>query len=59
MTGLSGCHLEDQVNPKRCGHLDGKAVVETVEMVKRLRAAVSGRRDENFRHLRPHRRACD
>ncbi|HNP55482.1 MAG TPA: methylisocitrate lyase [Gordonia sp. (in: high G+C Gram-positive bacteria)] len=46
--GLSGCHLEDQVNPKRCGHLDGKAVVETVEMVKRLRAAVSGRRDENF-----------
>lgn len=46
--GLSGCHLEDQVNPKRCGHLDGKAVVETVEMVKRLRAAVSARRDENF-----------
>ena len=46
--GLSGCHLEDQVNPKRCGHLDGKAVVETIEMVKRLRAAVSARRDENF-----------
>ncbi|GAB11474.1 2-methylisocitrate lyase [Gordonia araii NBRC 100433] len=46
--GLSGCHLEDQVNPKRCGHLDGKAVVETGEMVKRLRAAVAARRDENF-----------
>ncbi|MFT3899542.1 MAG: methylisocitrate lyase [Gordonia sp. (in: high G+C Gram-positive bacteria)] len=46
--GLSGCHLEDQVNPKRCGHLDGKAVVEPGEMVKRLRAAVEGRRDENF-----------
>lgn len=46
--GLAGCHLEDQVNPKRCGHLDGKAVVETSEMVKRLRAAVSARRDPNF-----------
>ena len=46
--GLAGLHLEDQVNPKRCGHLDGKAVVETAEMVKRLRAAVSARRDPNF-----------
>ncbi|MGB9306823.1 MAG: methylisocitrate lyase [Mycobacterium sp.] len=46
--GLAGCHLEDQVNPKRCGHLDGKAVVPTSEMVKRLRAAVSARRDPNF-----------
>jgi methylisocitrate lyase len=46
--GLAGCHLEDQVNPKRCGHLDGKAVVETSEMVKKLRAAVSARRDPNF-----------
>ena len=45
--GLAGCHLEDQVNPKRCGHLDGKAVVPTAEMVKRLRGAVSARRDEN------------
>ncbi len=46
--GLAGCHFEDQVNPKRCGHLDGKAVVPTSEMVKRLRAAVSSRRDTNF-----------
>ncbi len=46
--GLAGCHLEDQVNPKRCGHLDGKAVVPTGEMVQRLRAAVSARRDPNF-----------
>jgi methylisocitrate lyase len=46
--GLAGCHLEDQVNPKRCGHLDGKAVVETAEMVKRLRSAVAARRDPNF-----------
>jgi methylisocitrate lyase len=46
--GLAGCHLEDQENPKRCGHLDGKAVVPIREMVKRLRAAVSARRDPNF-----------
>ncbi|MQY17013.1 methylisocitrate lyase [Nocardia macrotermitis] len=46
--GIAGCHLEDQVNPKRCGHLDGKAVVPTADMVRRLRAAVSARRDPNF-----------
>ncbi|MBB5916174.1 methylisocitrate lyase [Nocardia transvalensis] len=46
--GIAGLHLEDQVNPKRCGHLDGKAVVPTADMVRRLRAAVSARRDPNF-----------
>lgn len=46
--GLAGCHLEDQVNPKRCGHLEGKAVVPTSEMVRRIRAAVAARRDPNF-----------
>lgn len=46
--GLAGMHLEDQVNPKRCGHLDGKEVVSTSAMVKRISAAVKGRRDENF-----------
>jgi methylisocitrate lyase len=46
--GIAGCHLEDQVNPKRCGHLDGKAVVTPEAMVRRLRAAVSARRDPNF-----------
>lgn len=46
--GIAGCHLEDQVNPKRCGHLDGKAVVSTGEMVRRIRAAVSARRDPDF-----------
>ena len=46
--GLAGCHLEDQVNPKRCGHLDGKAVISTADMIKRLHAAVSARRDPNF-----------
>lgn len=46
--GLAGCHLEEQINPKRCGHLDGKAVVEAAEMVKRLRAVVAARRDPIF-----------
>ncbi|WP_166970456.1 methylisocitrate lyase [Brevibacterium atlanticum] len=46
--GISGMHLEDQVNPKRCGHLDGKEVVTAAEMNKRIAAAVKGRRDENF-----------
>lgn len=46
--GVSAIHLEDQVNPKRCGHLDGKAVVDTDDMVRRVKAAVSARRDPNF-----------
>ncbi|GAA1917505.1 methylisocitrate lyase [Microbacterium aoyamense] len=46
--GLSGMHIEDQVNPKRCGHLDGKSVVDADTAVKRVRAAVDGRRDPNF-----------
>src|SRR5690349_3129531 len=46
--GLAGCHIEDQVNPKRCGHLDGKSVVPVADMVRRIRAAVSARRDPNF-----------
>ncbi|HLK45016.1 MAG TPA: methylisocitrate lyase [Acidimicrobiales bacterium] len=46
--GIAGCHLEDQVEPKRCGHLEGKSVVEPDEMVARLRAAVESRRDANF-----------
>lgn len=46
--GLAGCHLEDQVNPKRCGHLDHKAVVDTEVMVRRIAAAVRGKLDPNF-----------
>ena len=46
--GLAGCHIEDQVNPKRCGHLDGKAVVDEDTAIKRIRAAVDARRDPNF-----------
>lgn len=43
--GVAGLHLEDQVNPKRCGHLDGKAVVDADTAIKRIRAAVDARRD--------------
>ncbi|MFI1797400.1 methylisocitrate lyase [Streptomyces sp. NPDC020379] len=46
--GLAGLHLEDQVNPKRCGHLDGKAVVPREDMVRRVRAAADARRDPDF-----------
>jgi len=46
--GLSGCHLEDQVNPKRCGHLDNKSVVSTADMVKKVKAAAKAKRDKNF-----------
>ncbi len=46
--GLGGMHIEDQINPKRCGHLDGKAVVDEDTALKRIRAAVDARRDENF-----------
>ena len=46
--GVAGCQLEDQVNPKRCGHLDGKEVVPTEQMIRRIGAAVSARRDPDF-----------
>jgi methylisocitrate lyase len=46
--GLCGCHLEDQVNPKRCGHLDNKSLVTTQTMVEKIRGAVGARRDKNF-----------
>jgi methylisocitrate lyase len=46
--GVAGMHLEDQVNPKRCGHLDGKQVVGEDTAVKRIRAAVQARRDPDF-----------
>jgi methylisocitrate lyase len=44
----AGCHIEDQVNPKRCGHLDNKELVDGDEMVRKIAAAVHARRDEAF-----------
>ena len=46
--GASGVHLEDQVFPKRCGHLAGKELVSKEEMSDKIKAAVKSRKDPNF-----------
>ena len=46
--GLAGLHLEDQVFPKRCGHLSGKELIPLEEMTAKIAAAVRARRDEDF-----------
>lgn len=46
--GLSGCHIEDQVNPKRCGHLDNKELVSVSAMVQKVKAAADAKSDPNF-----------
>jgi methylisocitrate lyase len=46
--GAAGLHLEDQVLPKRCGHLTGKSVIEPRAMAAKVRAAVAARRDPGF-----------
>ena len=46
--GAAGLHLEDQVMPKRCGHLTGKALVDVATMSAKIRAAVAARRDADF-----------
>jgi 2-methylisocitrate lyase-like PEP mutase family enzyme len=46
--GVAAVHLEDQVAPKRCGHMSGKQVVPTAEMVEKLAAAVAARTDPDF-----------
>ena len=46
--GLAGCHLEDQVAEKRCGHLDNKELISKEEMVKKIKECVKSRKDKNF-----------
>ena len=46
--GLAGCHIEDQIDEKRCGHLDNKEVISKSDMVKKIKKAVNTRRDKNF-----------
>ena len=46
--GLSGCHIEDQIDEKRCGHLDNKEIVSSKEMKKKIMSCVSARKDKNF-----------
>lgn len=46
--GLAGCHIEDQINPKRCGHLDNKNLEPTAAVARKIRAAADAKRDGNF-----------
>ena len=46
--GLSGCHIEDQIEEKRCGHLDNKEIISTKEMQKKIKECVDSRKDKNF-----------
>jgi 2-methylisocitrate lyase-like PEP mutase family enzyme len=46
--GLAGIHIEDQVSPKRCGHMTGKQLISKEEMVQKIHAALDARRDPNF-----------
>jgi len=46
--GLSGCHIEDQIDQKRCGHLDNKEIIPINNMVKKIKTAVNSKKDKNF-----------
>ena len=46
--GLSGCHIEDQIEEKRCGHLDNKEIITIQEMLKKIKTCVESRKDKNF-----------
>lgn len=46
--GVAAIHIEDQITPKRCGHLDGKEVISITEMANKLKAALRARTDDNF-----------
>jgi len=46
--GIAAIHIEDQMWPKRCGHMSGKRVIEASEMAAKIKAAVDARIDENF-----------
>ena len=46
--GLAGCHIEDQIEQKRCGHLDNKEIIPLNEMVKKIKTAVKSKIDKNF-----------
>jgi len=46
--GLAGCHIEDQIDQKRCGHLDNKEIISLKEMVKKINISVKAKIDENF-----------
>ena len=47
--GVAAVHLEDQIERKRCGHLDNKELISTENMVKKIKECVSAKKDENFK----------
>jgi len=47
-SGVCGCHIEDQINPKRCGHLDNKEIIAVEDMIKKIKSAVRAKKDKNF-----------
>ncbi len=46
--GLTGCHIEDQIAEKRCGHLENKQLISTKEMVEKIKISIDSRKDKNF-----------
>ncbi len=46
--GLAGCHIEDQISEKRCGHLDNKELISKGEMVNKIKNSLQARKDKNF-----------
>ena len=46
--GLSGCHIEDQIDEKRCGHLDNKEIIPLTAMVNKIKTVVKTKKDKNF-----------
>ena len=47
--GVAAVHLEDQIERKRCGHLDNKELITTKDMVKKIKECISAKKDENFK----------
>ena len=46
--GLTGCHIEDQIEQKRRGHLDNKEIIPVGDMIKKIKSAVNAKKDKNF-----------
>ena len=46
--GLTGCHIEDQITQKRCGHLDNKEIISVNKMVSKIKLSVKSKKDKNF-----------
>ena len=46
--GLTGCHIEDQIDEKRCGHLDNKEIIPLKEMEKKIKSCINSKKDKNF-----------